>query len=111
MVICGVILIMLAAMGVLAATDPDRRRGRSGVTLDTEYPIRAVAEIPDRPATPVRDSPTRIYGVSVKSINTAEPVAVPRTPSRVSRPYNAPVPTRASKVHDRHHCPGCMCNR
>ena len=126
MVICGVIVLLLAGMGVLAATDPDRKRGRSGVTLDTEYNIRPVAVPPRQPAAPGRttqvirsrglpagyDPPTALLRTPprpVASTGRPEPLIPPSAPSGVSRPYIAPVPTQASRVHDRNHCPGCQC--
>lgn len=150
MVICGVVILLLCAMGVLAATDPNRRRGRPGVTLDTEYNIQPVTRRPRQPATPSRHAtqvintagmspgyvpPSASIGVAgqpttripvakvtwitppqqrgglVRSDGRPEPAVAPQSPSGVSGPYVAPVPTQSSKVHDRHHCPGCMCGR
>jgi hypothetical protein len=125
---CAVILFVLAGMAVLAWTDPDRkRRHRPGVTLDTEYNIRPVAQMPRQPATPSHatqvirsrglpagyDPPTTMLRPAprgyVASDGRPEPLTPPRAPSGVSRPYVAPVPSQASRVHDRFHCPGCMC--
>lgn len=107
MVICGVIVLLLTGMAVLAATDPDRRRDRSGITLDTQYSIRPVTERPRQPATPTR-APDR--GTAV--IRTPGMPGWYDPPSASARrPYTPPVPTQASKVHDRHHCPGCMCGQ
>jgi hypothetical protein len=131
MMICGVVLVLLAIMALLAATDPDRKRPRSSVTLDTEYNIKPVAVRPRQPATPSHgtqvisdprlptgyDPPTALLrpartGGYVQSVARPEPVIPPRSPSGVSRPsYIAPVPTQSSRVHDRNHCPGCMCKR
>lgn len=128
---CAVILFVLAGMAVLAWTDPERkRRHRPGVTLDTEYDIRPVAHMPRQPATPHQgtqvirnprmpdgyDPPTALLRPTprghVASVGRPEPVLPPAAPSGVSRrPYVAPVPSQASRVHDRFHCPGCMCGR
>lgn len=127
---CAVILFVLAGMAVLAWTDPERkRRHQPGVTLDTEYDIRPVAQPPRQPATPSHatqvirsrglpdgyDQPTTMLRApqrgNVQSVGRPEPLIPPRSPSGVSHPYIAPVPNQASRVHDRFHCPGCMCGR